>query len=136
MSLSSNHPLICNIRNPIMSYSVGYLLAVTHCKWIVTIHNMTSDIVHCFCRGFEAGGGQCDPEQVIKLQVRLTSPNDYYCMLKLPKSFLENVPVLSYFHDCHSYVRPSLLVLVWAMFPNLIAIEYNLSPPFHNSFVL
>ena len=133
MSLSSNHPLICNIRNPIMSYTVGYLLAVTHCKWRVNILNMTSDVAHCFCCGFKTGGGQCDPEQISKLQVRLTCPNDYYCMLKLPKSFLEIVPIFSFFHDCHTYTSLYLLGMVWAMFPNLIAIEYNLSPPFINS---
>ena len=94
---------------------------------------MTSDVAHCFCCGFKTGGGQCDPEQISKLQVRLTCPNDYYCMLKLPKSFLEIVPIFSFFHDCHTYTSLYLLGMVWAMFPNLIAIEYNLSPPFINS---
>ena len=94
---------------------------------------MTSDVAHCFCCGFKAGGGQCDPEQISKLQVRLTCPNDYYCLLKLPQSFLEIVPVFSFFHDCHTYTSLNLLGMVWAMFPNLIAIEYNLSPPFINS---
>ena len=41
---------------------------------------MTSDIVYCFCRGFEAGGGQCDPEQISTFKVHLPSPNDYHCM--------------------------------------------------------
>ena len=73
---SSDYELIGQIGDPFSSYSVGYVLAVTHCKWKVNILNITADIVHCFCRGFEAGGGQCDPEQISTFEVCLTSPND------------------------------------------------------------
>ena len=51
------------------------------------MYHITSDIVLCFCRGFEAGGGQCYPGQISNFTVDLTSPNDYHCMLKLPQSF-------------------------------------------------
>ena len=54
---SSDRTLNGGIGDPFPSYSVGYVLAVTHCKWEVHMLNITSDIVHCFCRGFEAGGG-------------------------------------------------------------------------------
>ena len=106
---SSDRTLIGDIDDPFSSYSVGYVLAVTHCKWEVLILNMTSDIVHCFCRGFEAGGGQCDPEQISNFGVNLTSPNDYHCMLTLPQSFLENVVEFTYLHHEYLYVDLNLL---------------------------
>ena len=110
---SLDHKLIGHIGDPFSSYSVGYVLAVTHCKWEVFMDYMTSDVVHCFCRGFEAGGGQCDPEQISNFRVHLTSPNDYHCMLTLPQSFLENVVVLTYSHHKHSYVDLNLLCKIW-----------------------
>ena len=110
---SSDRTLSGRIDDPFCSYSVGYVLAVTHCKWRVLILNMTSDIVHCFCRGFEAGGGQCDPEQISIFTVRLTSPNDYHCMLTLPQSFLENVVEFIYSHREYSYVDLNLLCKIW-----------------------
>ena len=70
----------------------------------VDVLNITSDIVHCFCRGFEAGGGQCDPEQISTFEVCLTTPNDYHCMLTLPQSFLENVVEFIYSHHEYLYV--------------------------------
>ena len=132
--LSANQPIACEIHYPMMSYAVGYLIALTNQAWTVAILNMTSGVANCFCRGYEAGGGQCDPGQIEILKVRLTCPSDYFCMLELPQSFLENVHVLSYVHDSCSYAADSnLLCLVWARMPNLIGVEYNLSPPFHNS---
>ena len=116
---SSDRTLHGGIVNPFSSYSVGYVLAVTHCKWQVLIYNMTSDIVHCFCRGFEAGGGQCDPEQISNFEVHLRTPNDYHCMLKLPQSFLENVVVLTYLHHEHFYVYLNVLCKVWKKMPRL-----------------
>ena len=124
---SSDRTLHGGIVNPFSSYSVGYVLAVTHCKWKVSIiNNITSDIVHCFCRGFEAGGGQCDPEQVSNFVVRLTSPNDYHCMLKLPQSFSENVVELMYLHHEYSYVDLNVLCKVWKKMPRLETVEFNL----------
>ena len=87
---------------------------------------MTSDVVHCFCRGFEAGGGQCDPEQVSNFVVRLTSPNDYHCMLKLPQSFSENVVELMYLHHEYSYAVINLLCKVWKKMPRLETVVYKL----------
>ena len=110
---SSDHTLTSLIDDPFSSYSVGYVVAVTHCKWRVYIFNITSDIVHCFCRGFEAGGGQCDPEQISYFKVRLTTPNDYHCMLTLPQNFLENVVELTYLHHEHVYVDLNLLCKIW-----------------------
>ena len=115
---SSDRTLISSISPPFSSYSVGYVLAVTHCKWIVNMpFSITSDkiIVHCLCRGFEAGGGQCDPEQISELSVHLTTSNDYHCMLTLPQSFLENVVELTYFHDERPYVDLNnyLLCKMW-----------------------
>ena len=81
--------------------------------------NMTSDIVHCFCRGFEAGGGQYDPEQISNFGVNLTSPNDYHCMLTLPQSFLENVVELTYLNGEYSYVDLNVLCKVWKKMPRL-----------------
>ena len=123
---SSDRTLSSDIINPFSSYSVGYVLAVTHCKWKVSILNMTSDVVHCFCRGFEAGGGQCDPEQVSNFVVRLTSPNDYHCMLKLPQSFSENVVELMYLHHEYSYAVINLLCKVWKKMPRLETVVYKL----------
>ena len=122
--------LIGLINDPFYSYSVGYVLAVTHCKWIVNMLNMTSDIVHCFCRGFEAGGGQCDPEQISNFDVRLTSPNDYHCILTLPQNFLENVVEFIYFHCKYSYVDLNLLCKIWKKMPRLetvIMLSSNIS---------
>ena len=107
--LSSDRTLIGDIDDPFSSYSVGYVLAVTHCKWEVLILNITSDIVHCFCHGFEAGGGQCDPEQISNFEVHLRTPNEYHCMLKLPQSFLENVVEFIYSHREHSYTDLNML---------------------------
>ena len=123
----SDHTLIGDITDPFSSYSVGYVLAVTHCKWKVQVFYMFSDIVHCFCRGFEAGGGQCDPEQISTFEVRLTTPNDYHFMLQLPKSFLENVTVLTYLHDEHLYVDLRLLCKMRKRMPRLKQIVYNLT---------
>ena len=109
---SSDRTQIGDIDDPFSSYSVGYVLAVTHCKWEVYMLNITTDIVHCFCRGFEAGGGQCDPEQISNFSVNLTTQNDYHCMLKLPQSFLENVVEFIYSHREYSYVDLNLL---WKM---------------------
>ena len=103
---SSDRTLSDHIDDPFSSYSVGYVLAVTHCKWDVYTLFMTSDVVHCFCRGFEAGGGQCDPEQISYFDVNFTSPN---CMLTLPQSFLDNVVELSYKHNKYSYADLNLL---------------------------
>ena len=72
-----------------------------------------TDIVHCFCRGFEAGGGQCDPEQISNFHVRLISPNKYHCMLTLPQNFLENVVEFIYLHYEYSYVDLNLLCKIW-----------------------
>ena len=126
---SSDYELIGQIGDPFSSYSVGYVLAVTHCKWKVNILNITADIVHCFCRGFEAGGGQCDPEQISTFEVCLTSPNDYHCMLTLPQSFLENVIVLTYMysHEEHSYADLNLICKVWKKMPRLEEVVYNLT---------
>ena len=88
---------------------------------------MTSDIVHCFCRGFEAGGGQCDPEQKSNFGVYLRTPNDYHCMLTLPQSFLENVVVLTYLNDEHSYVDLNLLCKIWKKMPKLETVIMSLS---------
>ena len=123
---SSDRTLHGGIVNPFSSYSVGYVLAVTHCKWKVSILNMTSDVVYCFCHGFEAGGGQCDPEQVSNFVVRLTSPNDYHCMLKLPQSFSENVVELMYLHHEYSYAVINLLCKVWKRMPRLETVVYKL----------
>ena len=123
---SSDRTLHGGIVNPFSSYSVGYVLAVTHCKWKVSILNMTSDVVYCFCHGFEAGGGQCDPEQVSNFVVRLTSPNDYHCMLKLPQSFSENVVELMYLHHEYSYAVINLLCKVWKKMPRLETVVYKL----------
>ena len=124
---SSDRTLSGHIVDPFSSYSVGYVLAVTHCKWRVYIFNMTSDIVHCFCRGFEAGGGQCDPEQKSNFGVYLRTPNDYHCMLTLPQSFLENVVVLTYLNDEHSYVDLNLLCKIWKKMPKLETVIMSLS---------
>ena len=115
---SSDRTLSGVIVDPFSSYSVGYVLAVTHCKWKVFMDYMTSDIVHCFCRGFEAGGGQRDPEQISTFEVRLISPNDYHCMLTLPQSFLENVVEFIYSHHEYSYVL-NVLCKVWKKMPRL-----------------
>ena len=112
---SSDHTLIGHIGDPFSSYSVGYVLAVTHCKWDVHMLNIMTDIVHCFCRGFEAGGGQCDPEQISNFVVSLISPNKYHCMLTLPQNILENVVELMYLHYEYSYVYLNVLWLckIW-----------------------
>ena len=129
---SLGHTLSGSIHDPFLSYSVGYLLAVTHCKWKVQMLIMTSDIVHCFCRGFEAGGGQCDPEQISAFEICLTTSNDYHCMLKLPQSFLENVTVLTYLHSKHSYTELNLLCKIWKNMPRLETVKCNLNNC-HNS---
>ena len=124
---SSDHTLEGGIGDPFSSYSVGYVLAVTHCKWKVQMYYMTSDIVHCFCRGFEAGGGQCDPEQISNFSVNLTTQNDYHCMLKLPQSFLENVVEFIYLHHEYSYVDLNLLCKIWKKMPRLGTVIMTLS---------
>ena len=104
----------CCIGDPFSSYSVGYVLAISHYLWKVHMYHITSDIVLCFCRGFEAGGGQCYPGQIRQFTVDLTSPNDYHCMLKLPQSFLESVVEFNYNYDKHSYnIDLNLLCKVW-----------------------
>ena len=113
---SSDDTLIGDIDDPFSSYSVGYVLAVTHSKLEVHMLNMTSDIVHCFCRGFEAGGGQCDPEQISTFKVHLTTLHGYHCMLKLPQSFLGNVAKLTYLHLEYSL---NLLCKIWKKMPRL-----------------
>ena len=101
------------------------MLAVTHCKWEVHMLNITTDIVHCFCRGFEAGGGQCDPEQISNFFVDLKSSNEYHCMLKLPQSFLENVVELTFYsYDEYSYADLNLL---WKKMPRLETVVYTSS---------
>ena len=127
---SSDRTLLGLIDDPFSSYSVGYVLAVTHCKWEVHMFNITADIVHCFCCGFEAGGGQCDPEQISNFGVDLTSPNDYHCMLKLPQNFLENVVEFKYLHHEHSYVDLNLLCKIWKKMSRLetvIMLSSNIS---------
>ena len=126
LSSSDRTSLIGRIGNPFSSYSVGYVLAVTHCKWEVYILNMTSDNVHCFCRGFEAGGGQCDPEQISNFEARLTTPNDYHFMLKLPQSFLENVVELTYLHHEYSYTDLNLLCKRWKKMSRLEKLSISL----------
>ena len=131
---SLDRTLNCLIDDPFYSYSVGYVLAVTHCKWRVYMFNMTSDIVHCFCRGFEAGGGQCDPEQVSYFGVELTTPNDYHYMLTLPQSFLENVVEFIYLHLENSYADLNLLCKVWKKMPRLETVI--MLSPFMSSILL
>ena len=104
-----------SIKDPFSSYSVGYVLAVTHdCQWKVYISNMTSDIVHCFRHGFEAGGGQC--KNLIELVISLKSSNDYRCMLNLPHNVLENVIKLVYIG---LYANLNLLCMIWEKMPSL-----------------
>ena len=126
---SLDRTLSGRIDDPFSSYSVGYVLAVTHCKWKVYILNITSDFVHCFCRGFEAGGGQCDPEQISNFGIHLRTPNDYHCMLKLPQSFLENVVLLTNLHHEYTYVHVDLNLLckVWKKMLRLETIITSLS---------
>ena len=52
---SSDRTLNGGLGDPFPSYSVRYVLAVTHCKWEVHMLNITSDIVHCFCREVDRG---------------------------------------------------------------------------------
>ena len=125
---SSDRTLSGHIDDPFSCYSVGYVLAVTHCKWQMLILNMTSDIVHCFCRGFEAGGGQCDPEQISHFGVNLKSPNDYHCMLTLPQNFLENVVEFIYLHHEYLYVDLNVLCKIWKKMPRLETVIMLLSP--------
>ena len=130
---SSDRTLTGVIVDPFSSYSVGYVLAVTHCKWRVHflfMTSVTSDIVHCFCRGFEAGGGQCDPEQISNFGVHLRTPNDYHCVMKLPQSFLENVVELICLHHEHSYVDLNVLRKVWKKMSRLKTIIMPLSLSF------
>ena len=124
---SSDRTLFGGMNDPFSSYSVGYVLAVTHCKWKVLILNMTSDIVHCFCHGFEAGGGQCDPEQISNFGVYLTSPNDYHCILTLPQNILENVVKLTYLLYEHSYADLNVLCKIWKKMPRLKKVIMSLS---------
>ena len=123
---SLDRTLSGHIGDPFSSYSVGYVLAVTHCKWKVQMYYITSDIVHCFCRGFEAGGGQCDPEQISTFEVCLTTPNDYHCMLTLPQSFLENVVEFIYSHHEYLYVDLNVLCKVWKKMPRLETVIMSL----------
>ena len=109
-----------DIWDPFFSYKVGYMLAVTPCKWVVNIR-LTSDIIHCFHHGFEAGGGQCDPEQISKLQIHSVFCK-YYCMLKLPHNFLKNITELEFtsslLYDLFDFN------LLFRFFPRLKQINY------------
>ena len=118
-SLGSKY-LICWISDPFSSYSVGYVLAVTHdCPWHVNISNMTSDNVHCFRHGFEAGGGQC---KNLTLHISLKSSNDYRCMLNLPHNVLENVIELFIKYD-NLYANLNLLCRIWEKMPSLKVVQ-------------
>ena len=110
------------IDDPFSSYSVGYVLAVTHhCPWLVNFSDITFDNVHCFRHGFEAGGGQC--KNLIELDIFLHSSNDYLlCVLNLPHNVLENVIQIFTYTDWYTNLNllcekmPSLKVVRLAYF--------------------